>query len=244
MSISRVLEPKASDLSQEAWDYHNMDLLAVNQRFVTDLMAGDLSAGNRNAPGPAAETPSLVGPRVIDLGCGTAQILILLCQQHSAVEAMGIDSEVAMLEIAKVEIDIAGMLDRILLQHADVTDMDVFEDGMADAVISNTVMHHLDQPELGFATAVRLVRPGGRLFVRDLFRPDTEDQVESLVEAHANGESDSGKQMLRQSLWAALTLDEARQIGSQLGVDPESIQMTSDRHWTIDWIKPDLAVTA
>ncbi len=89
---------------------------------------------------------------------------------------------------------------------------------MADTVISNSLMHHLDQPGLGLATAVRLIKPGGRLFVRDLARPASAGDVESLVALYADGESDNAKQLLRQSLHAALTLEEIRDMARGLGI--------------------------
>ena len=153
---------------------------------------------------------------------------------------MAVDAEVEMLEIAKREIDIAGLLDQITLQHADVRHMDDFDAGMADTVISNSLLHHLDQPREGLATAIRLVRPGGRLFVRDLCRPGSQEEVEGLVATYAKGETDNAQQLLRQSLHAALTLEEIQEItdtflGEGLGISREHVQMTSDRHWTIDW---------
>jgi hypothetical protein len=96
----------------------------------------------------------------------------------------------------------------------------------------------LDDPATCIATAVRLVRPGGRVFVRDLYRPSDEVEVESIVQSVASGENDFAKQLLRQSLHASLTLMEVQTIARGLGIDPSCVQMTSDRHWTWDWTKP------
>lgn len=242
--LSRTLEPPPTDVRAESWLYHQMDHSEVNQRFVDDFL---------NPSGSPNSLPRICGPRVIDLGCGPADIAIRLCTADASIEVMAVDNETEMLEIAKVEIDMAGMLGRIQLQHADVCDMDVFADGMADAVTSNTVLHHLEDPALGIATAVRLARPGGRIFIRDLCRPNSESMVEEIVQAVAGNENDFAKQLLRQSLHASLTLDEVRGIvrevnhqgpnhqgpGNQgLGIDVACVQMTSDRHWTLDWTKP------
>lgn len=189
----------------------------VNRRFVEELLMGT------------------VGPRVIDLGCGPAGIPIELCRQATEIEILAIDGEVEMLELAKRDIDAAGLLDRIALHHADACQMTMFEDAMADTVISNSLLHHLDKPELGLITAKRLIKPGGRLFIRDLARPETSDQVEALVAQYSGEESAQAKQLFRQSLHAALTIDEIREIAGGLGIDQDDVQMTSDRHWTIDW---------
>jgi ubiquinone/menaquinone biosynthesis C-methylase UbiE len=203
-----------------------MDHGEVNRTFVDDLEAGPL------------------GPQVIDLGCGPAGIVIELCQRQESIQALAIDSEVEMLEIAKREIDIAGLLDQITLQQADACAMGEFEDAMADAVISNSLLHHLDQPSLGLQTAIRLLRDGGRLFIRDLCRPDTLEDTERFVSQYAGDENEIAQQLLRQSLFAALTLDEIQEIADGfnklgLGISGEHVQMTSDRHWTIDWCRQD-----
>lgn len=230
MLLNRTPEPPPADVRAESWLYHEMDHSEVNQQFVDDFL--------RNKA--AAAAPGVCGPRIIDLGCGPADIAIRVCCDNPSAEIMAVDNEVEMLEIAKVEIDIAGMLGRIQLQQADITDMDAFADGMADAVISNTVLHHLDDPAPGIATAVRLVRPGGRVFIRDLFRPASEYDVESLVQSVAGDETDFAKQLLRQSLHASMTLDEVQSIVRGLGIDPACVQMTSNRHWTLDWTKPSV----
>jgi ubiquinone/menaquinone biosynthesis C-methylase UbiE len=195
-----------------------MDHSGVNSAFVDDLIAG----GD-------------VGPQVIDLGCGPAMIPIELCQRDPAVQAMGVDSEIGMLEIAKLEIEMAGMLDRVILRHADASEMDDFEEQLADTVISNSLIHHLEQPQAGLITGRRLLRDGGRLFVRDLARPDSEQQVERLVSMYAGEEPPAAQQLFRQSFHAAITIDEARAIVGGLGISARHVQMTSDRHWTIDW---------
>lgn len=194
---------------------------AVNRRFVDDLISGP------------------VGPRVIDLGCGPAGIPILLCQNLDSIQVLAMDAEVEMLEIAKREIDFAGLLDRIALRHADVCQMEEYEDALADTVISNSLLHHLDEPRLGLRTAVRLLRAGGRLFVRDLFRPASLEETEKLVALYAGQESENAQQLFRQSLLAALTLDEIREIAGGLGISDEHVQMSSDRHWTLDWRRTD-----
>jgi ubiquinone/menaquinone biosynthesis C-methylase UbiE len=194
-----------------------MDHSEVNRRFVDDLL----------------QRPA--GTRVIDLGCGPAAIAIELCHRDESIEMIAVDAEVEMLEIAKREIDAAGLLDRIALHHADACEMQFYSDEMADTVISNSLIHHLEHPEQGLASALRLIKKGGRLFIRDLVRPDSEREVESLVAAYSGQESKNAQQLLRQSLHAALTLEEIREMARGLGIRPDHVQMTSDRHWTIDW---------
>src|SRR5688572_29505002 len=91
--ISRTLEPEVMDSREDAWDYDSMDHSEVNRRFVEDLLAAGLitrssaESENQRRDGPSDATaggnvsdddaPPLL---VLDLGTGTAQIPIHLCQ--------------------------------------------------------------------------------------------------------------------------------------------------------------------
>jgi ubiquinone/menaquinone biosynthesis C-methylase UbiE len=220
VNLPRTPEPETLSPFDEATQYDAMDHAAVNRQFVEDLCAA----------GP-------VGPQVIDLGCGPGGIVIELCRRNPSIHALAIDLEVEMLEIAKREVDIAGLLDQISLHHANVCEMDQYEDDLTDTVISNSLLHHLDEPRLGLESAIRLLRDNGRLFVRDLFRPATAEEVETLVRQYAGEENEVAQQLFRQSFHAALTLDEIREIIRGLGISTKCVQMTSDRHWTIDWCR-------
>lgn len=222
MNLPRVPEPEVMDSAQEATEYFAMDHAEVNRRFVDDLCEA----------GP-------VGPRVVDLGCGPGLIMIELCRRLDFIIAMGIDASVEMLELAKQEADLAGLIDRVQLAHADVKRMDEFSSEMADTVISNSLLHHLTEPAVALQTSTGLLRPGGRLFVRDLCRPDSERELEQLVERYAGNETGFAQQLLRQSLHAALTHDEMRSLCRDCGIDADHVQISSDRHWTLDWTKAE-----
>jgi ubiquinone/menaquinone biosynthesis C-methylase UbiE len=205
---------------EEARDYDSMDHAAVNRAFVDDLLAGGDVAGE-----------------VIDLGTGTAQIPILLCQQVEECRVMAIDLSVAMLDLARLNIEVNSLIDRIALAHIDSKEL-LYEDDQFDVVISNSIVHHIPEPGTVIAEAVRVTRPGGRLFFRDLLRPSDESTVAQLVATYA-GEADvRQRKMFDDSLRAALSLDEVREMVVALGFDPESVAATSDRHWTWDTVKP------
>ena len=225
MMLERVLEPEVMNDLQEAIEYHDMDFTEVNRAFVRDLLAF------------AAQEDRTLGRDILDLGTGTARIPVELCLQAPSLRVMAADASSEMLELARYHIEINHMLDRIQLHRTDAKKL-VFGPGFFDAVISNSLVHHLPQSDAFFAEALRVLRPGGLLFVRDLFRPASQDQVESLVAQHAGNESPRSQQLFRQSLQAALTTEELAKILAALGVDAQCIQMTSDRHWTLAYRKP------
>ena len=218
-ALPRTLEPEVMDDAEEARLYDEMDHSEVNRRFVADFLKSL----------PADESIE----RVVDLGCGTALIPIELCRQAMAMRVMALDAATEMLNVAVRNIDVAGLRNRIELVHADAKALDAFEDGMCDAVISNSLLHHLPEPMTALRQAKRLVRSGGMLFIRDLMRPQDAAEVDRLTELYAGNEPAASMQLLHQSLHAALTLDEIREMAGELGISAEAIQATSDRHWTL-----------
>ncbi len=218
--IERVLEPEVMDDSEEADSYDRMDHSQVNRCFVDDLLAA----------GP-------LGRDVLDLGTGTALIPIELCQRQSECRVMASDAAVSMLDLARYHIAVASLEQRIQLHHGDSKALG-FDDAMFDTVMSNSLTHHIPEPKQVFAEMVRVCKPGGRLFVRDLCRPNSLAELEALVATYASHESASSQQLLRQSLHAALSLDDVQKLLQQLGVAPETVVMSSDRHWTWSMQKP------
>lgn len=214
--LQRVLEPEIMDSAEEAADYDAMEHAEVNRQFVRDLLAA----------GPVAD-------EILDLGVGTAQIPIALCQSCVDCRVLGIDMAVSMLRVAGINIEIAGLRERIMLDRQDAKGLP-YKDGRFTAVISNSIIHHIPQPQRVIAEAIRVVAESGLLFFRDLLRPENDQMVENLVEKYAGYESPHARQMFEDSLRAALSLDEVRQLVSEFGFAADGVQQTTDRHWT--WI--------
>ncbi len=213
--LDRVLEPEVMNDRDEAVEYDAMDHEWVNRNFVTDLLVA----------GP-------VGIDCLDLGTGTALIPIELCQRDGEVRVMAADASTIMLDLARYQLEVNNLTSRIQLHFGDVKKL-VFEGSFFDTVMSNSLVHHLPSHDSFLVEALRVLRPGGLLFVRDLCRPESQEQLNLLVLTYAANESDSSKQMLRQSLHAALSLSEIRNLALQAGLPSECVAMTSDRHWTL-----------
>ena len=87
-----------------------------------------------------------------------------------------------------------------------------------------------------FVEIARVAAPGATIFVRDLLRPPDRGTLEQLVETHAAGANAHQKKMFAESLHAALTVDEVRDLVTGIGFDPAGVKQTTDRHWT--WAAP------
>jgi ubiquinone/menaquinone biosynthesis C-methylase UbiE len=219
--LDRVLEPEAMDLPQEARDYDAMDHREVNARFAADF----LQAYQGKPSGP-----------ILDVGTGTARIPIALCERDPSIRVVGIDVADAMLTLGRINVEGAGLSGRIRLERHDARRIDAPDGGFA-AVVSNTIVHHIPEPRDVVAEMIRLVAPGGLLFVRDLARPDSREELDRLVKTHAGQETLAARRLFAESLHAALTLEEVRRLLGELGLPPETATMTSDRHWTASWTR-------
>src|SRR6187549_1654616 len=116
------------DSPDEADRYDAMDHSQVNRLFVDDLLA-------------CGEVPD----DVLDLGTGTAQIPVELCRRLDTVRVMAADAAVAMLELARYNVEVAGQAERIQLTHIDAKQLP-YRDGTFGAVISNSIVHHIPEP--------------------------------------------------------------------------------------------------
>jgi ubiquinone/menaquinone biosynthesis C-methylase UbiE len=168
---------------------------------------------------------------VLDLGTGTARIPVELCQRVRDCRVMAVDLAVSMLEIARYNVEIAGLRERIALAHVDAKQLP-FPEGRFRIVMSNSIVHHIPEPYAVLREAVRVTAPEGCLFFRDLLRPASDEEVERLVQLYAGQENEHSQQMFGNSLRAALTLGEVRDLVNRLGFDPATVAQTSDRHWT------------
>lgn len=208
------------DTREEAADYDAMDHSVVNERFVDDLLAA-------REPAESIEESW----EVVDLGCGTAQLPIALCERCGAARVLAADLSIEMLEIARYNIEAAGLIEQIQLAHLDAKQSELDDDAF-DAVISNSIIHHIPDPIVVLREAVRVAKPGGLLFFRDLMRPHDKGALESLVAQYAGDESEHARQMFGDSLHAALSLEEIQEMAEKLGFAADTAVATSDRHWT------------
>ncbi len=217
LMLPRVLEDEVMDTAEEALDYDAIDHRQVNRRFVDDFIAawgGEPSRGE-----------------VLDLGTGTGLIPIELARRDPRWRILGVDLARSMLDVAERNIERAGLGSQLRLACVDAKSSPLLAASFA-AVMSNSIVHHIPDPRCVFAEAVRLVAPGGLFFFRDLLRPVNRFALDELVETYTEGANERQRAMFSASLHAALTLDEVRELVAAHGFAPNTVQASSDRHWT------------
>lgn len=214
--LPRVLEAEVMDAPEEAAEYDAMTHGEVNACFAADALA---------ARGIGK------GGRWLDVGTGTARIPIELARRDPTIHVTAVDLSRNMLEIGRRNVHNAALEERVELDLVDAKGLP-YPDASFECVVCNSIVHHIPDPTDCLRELLRLVAPDGTLFVRDLVRPPTDDAVEALVALHAGTDSERGRALLRDSLHAALSIEEVRAIVRSLGERADAVAATSDRHWT------------
>lgn len=124
---------------------------------------------------------------VLDMGCGRGAVLLAAAKRLPRGRAIGIDlwrpdqtdnSPSATLKNA----DLENVADRIEVHTADMTALP-FDDNSFDVVVSNLAIHNIptrDGRRQALLEAVRVLRPGGRLAIADLW--ETRQHADHLRE--------------------------------------------------------------
>ena len=110
------------------------------------------------------------GHRVLDIGCGTATLTILIKRTCGDCKVLGLDSDPAILEVARRKIARAGL--NIRLIHGTATVLP-FPDSAFDRVFTSLVLHHLSLEDRAHALKeiLRVLKPGGELHIAELGKP-------------------------------------------------------------------------
>ena len=104
--------------------------------------------------------------RVLDLGCGTATLTMLLKQSQPEAEVVGLDGDPHILQFARAKVRRANL--GITFDEG-LTYALPYHSGDFDCVVSSLVLHHLTHENKlrTLREALRVLRPGGELHIAD-----------------------------------------------------------------------------
>lgn len=215
-------EPELMEGDEQAAAYAAADLSELQQAMVGyfDDRCGALAAG-----------------RLLDLGCGSGDMTIRFARAYPAIEALGVDGSAPFLRHAEAATRAAGLTGRVRFEARRLPDPSL-ETRAFDAVIANSLLHHLADPATLWRTAIGSARPGAPVMVMDLRRPASRDAAERIVATHADGAPPVLQRDFFNSLCAAYRTDEIRgQLDAQ-GLQHFHLEAVDELHVLVWGIAP------
>ena len=217
--MNRSLEPELMEDEAQVQAYASADFSQENQRFVDRFREyfPDFSDGH-----------------VLDLGCGPGDIPIRFAQAVPGCQMTGVDASAPMVRIAEETVRRASLSGRVTFRCERFQDL--AGASIADAAISNSLLHHVPNP-LQFWHKLRLtVKPGSPVLVMDLLRPESPEEAQAIVERYASGAPDILRRDFYNSLLAAFTEDEIGAQLAQMNLTRLLLDVPDDRHWVVGGI--------
>jgi SAM-dependent methyltransferase len=210
----RIPEPELMDTAEQARAYAAADFTEPHEAFVARFRE---------------RFPGFVAGRVLDLGCGAADVTVRFARSYPDVRVVGVDGAPAMLDEGARLVERAGLGARITLELLRLPDP-ALSGATYDAVISNSLLHHLADPAVLWSSIEAAARPRAPVFVMDLRRPVSTDAAQQLVDAYAADESPMLREDFYRSLCAAYTPDEVRSQLDGAGLARFRVDPIGDRH--------------
>ncbi len=214
--MERVLEPEVMDDPEQALAYARADFEEENQGFVDRFVEF---------------YPEFKVGHVLDLGCGPADIPIRLARKLPECRIIGVDGAAPMIALGLEAVKVAGLSDRITLQCARFQDTVLPE--RADAVISNSLLHHVPNPLQFWYAVKKLVQPGAVVLVMDLLRPESPEAAQAIVDKYAANEPAILRRDFYNSLLASFTEDDVAAQLAEMNLTRLLIDVPDDRHWIV-----------
>jgi SAM-dependent methyltransferase len=217
--MRRRPEPELMDGAEQARAYAEADFSEANGLFM-ELLA-------RQKPGP------LEGARALDLGCGPADIPIRFLGAYPGASCDALDGSPAMLAHAQAALDrLPGIAPRcrLLCQSLPCRDL---PHAHYDLILSNSLLHHLHDPQVLWRTVAETAKRGALVLVMDLMRPASAAWAEALVATYAADAPEVLRNDFRNSLFAAYEPQEVVAQLTEAGLDALEVGVVSDRHLAV-----------
>ncbi len=214
--MKRVLEPEVMDDPEQVLAYAQANFEQENQGFVDRFFT---------------LYPDLENPHIVDLGCGPGDIPLRVARRHPTCRVTGIDASQPMITYAEQAVQKAGVHDRV--QFLCQRFQDVNLSPPADAMISNSLVHHVANPLRFWYSLKTLLKPGAPILVMDLLRPESPEAAQAIVDEQAADEPERLRHDFFHSLLAAFTEDEVAAHLAELNLSRLQVDVPDDRHWIV-----------
>ena len=138
--------------------------------------AGVYNMCKKDYPDILAELEKEPFTDLLDCGCGTAPVISLLHEKYSGKRYTGIDITPKMIEAAR-----AKKLSDVEFVLGDCENLP-FDENCFDVVICSQSFHHYPDPQAFFNSVYKVLRPNGRLILRDITAPDPLRWIMNTIE--------------------------------------------------------------
>lgn len=213
--MHRIPEPELMDEAEQAQAYAMADFAEPNARFVRCF---------------EDQYPELRTGSVLDLGCGPGDIVLRLASRRPGLVVHGIDGSEAMLRFASERLQATPELGGRVQFITGVLPGATLPLPAYDAVISNSLLHHLHDPGVFWRALREAGAPGAAVLVMDLFRPASTAAAAAIVAQYSGGEPEVLQRDFLASLCAAFEPDEVRAQLLQHDLGMLQVSTVSDRH--------------
>jgi SAM-dependent methyltransferase len=213
--MKRIPEPELMDEQEQAEAYAEADWSEAH-----DKIAGYFRE----------RFPNFASGRVLDLGCGPADVTVRFAVAFPSITALGVDGSEAMLGFGRRRVHDDGLDARIQLENHYLPDPSLDKQKF-DAVISNSLLHHMADPVVLWQTAANCAKPGAPVLVIDLLRPADHDAAVHLVHEHAQDAPPVLQRDFIASLHAAYTVDEVREQLNSAGLTTFQVDRVDELHF-------------
>lgn len=222
----RVPEPELMEDPIQATAYSEADFSAPHQAVVDDLLARHPHLRGRSL-------------RAIDIGCGPGDVTVRLASALPMAQIVGIDAGSRMLALGEQRVTAHALGDRVQLLrlHLPAPNDELARLGHFDLVVSNAMLHHLDDPGSLWSTVRAVAARGAIIHVVDLRRPEDDAAVDALAATHTVGEPSVLVEDFRASLRAAYRTDEVREQLQACGLaNTLTVESVGDRHLIVSGV--------
>lgn len=210
--MDRQTEPELMEDPEQVKAYAEADFSVPHQQFIERLR-------------DFINEPNFNGI-ALDLGCGPCDISMRFAKAFPFSRIDAVDGSRAMLHYAATFTLPIG--NRIRLIHGRLPFVTLPEP-FYEMIFSNSLLHHLPDPQILWQTIKKAAKPGTRIAVMDLLRPASREAATALVETYAANEPDVLQRDFYHSLLAAFTLEEIREQLKKADL-ALNIEQISDRH--------------
>ncbi len=189
----RVLEPELMEEQEQVKAYAEADFSEPHHHFI-ELVSDFIR-------------PNFSG-KAIDLGCGPGDISFRFVKQFPDCTIDAVDGSKPMLDYAAKRLT-PELTRKIKFIHARIP-FETAPLGPYDVIISNSLLHHLLDPQVLWRTLKTCAGTQTSIVIMDLLRPESKSVANQFVIEYAANEPDILKHDFYHSLLAAFTLDEIR----------------------------------